>query len=60
MHLLILLVAVILIAGLLLWALTQFPIDATMQKLARVVIIVAVVLWLIYELLQMTGTHLPG
>lgn len=38
---------VIAAAALILWALTQFPLDATLVKLIRVVIIVAVCLWLL-------------
>jgi len=35
------------LAGLVLWAITQFPLDATIAKLIRVVVVVAVVLWLL-------------
>lgn len=35
------------LAGLVLWAITQFPLDATIAKIIRVVVVVAVVLWLL-------------
>jgi hypothetical protein len=35
------------LAGLILWAITQFPLDATIVRIIRVVVIVAVVLWLL-------------
>lgn len=47
---------VLLIAGLILWAVSQFPIDATIARIIRVVIIVVVCIWLIYALAGM----LPG
>lgn len=45
---LITIVVTILVVGLLLWAVASLPfIDASMKQLARVVIIVAAVLWLL-------------
>ena len=41
---------VLLVAGLILWAVSQFPIDATIARIIRVVIIVVVCIWLIYWL----------
>jgi len=41
---------VLLIAGLILWAVSQFPIDPTIARIIRVVIIVVVCIWLIYWL----------
>ena len=41
---------VLLIAGLILWALGQFPIDPVISRVVRVVIIVLVCIWLIYGL----------
>jgi type IV secretory pathway TrbL component len=35
------------IAGLILWAVTQFPLDPVIVRLIRVVVVVAVVLWLL-------------
>jgi hypothetical protein len=35
------------LAGLILWAVAQFPLDATIVKIIRVVVVVTVVLWLI-------------
>ena len=40
-------VVVLIIAGLVLWALGQFPIDATIARIIRVVVIVAAVLYCI-------------
>lgn len=42
---------VILIAGLILWAMEQFSLDETMCRIVRVVIIVFVCVWLIYLLI---------
>ena len=44
------LVIVLVIAGLLLWAVGQIPMDATIAKIIRVVVIVVVVLWLLTAL----------
>jgi type IV secretory pathway TrbL component len=53
-------VVVLLIAGLLLWAVGQFPIDATIARIIRVVVVVVVVLWLLqaFGLFHGTGIHL--
>ena len=48
------LLIVLVIAGLALWALGQFPLDATIQRIIRVVIIVVVCL---YVLDAFTGRH---
>jgi hypothetical protein len=40
----------LLIIGVVLWALSQFPIDPMIAKLIRVIIIVVVAIWLIYLL----------
>lgn len=37
----------LILAGLVLWAITQFPLDAAIVRIIRVVVIVAVVLWLL-------------
>ena len=52
------LVIVLAIAGLILWAISQFPLDPTIAKLIRVVIIVVVCIWLIYFLAGLLGS--PG
>ena len=41
------LVVTLAVVGLLLWGIGQFPIDATIMKIIRVVVIVAVCLWLL-------------
>lgn len=46
---------VLLIVGVILWGLSQFPVDPTIAKLIRVVIIVVVCIWLIYILAGMLG-----
>jgi hypothetical protein len=43
------------IVGVILWALTQFPIDATIAKLIRVVIVVFAVIYLLYVLTGLIG-----
>jgi len=46
------LVAILLVVGVLLWALNQFPaIDPTIKKIIYVVVVVVVVLWLAGSLL---------
>lgn len=48
-------IVVCFIAGLVLWGVQQFPLDATIQKLIRVIIIVVVGIYLIYVLVGMLG-----
>lgn len=48
-------VAVLAIAGVILWALTQFPIDATIAKLIKVVVVVFAVIYLIHVLLGLSS-----
>lgn len=48
---LIALIIPLIIAGLVLWVCSQLPLDATIQKIIRVVVIVVVVLWLAQVLL---------
>lgn len=40
-------VVALVVAGLILWAITQFPLDATIVKLIRVVVVVACVLYIL-------------
>lgn len=49
-------VVTLVIVGVILWAITQFPIDATLAKLIRVVVVVACVIWLCYLLLGFVGS----
>jgi hypothetical protein len=49
-------VVVLLVVGLILWAVTQIPMDATIARIIRVVVIVCVVIWLLYVLLGIAGT----
>lgn len=57
--LLIQILIVLLVVGVILWGLTQFPIDPTILKLIRVVIVVVVAIWLIYTLAAMLGVGHP-
>jgi len=50
-------VAALVIAGVLLWALAQFPIDPTIQKLIKVIVVVVIAIWLVFILLSMVGVH---
>ncbi len=43
------------IVGIVLWALTQFPIDPTIAKLIRVLVIVIVAIWVCYALIGLAG-----
>jgi len=51
---------VLIIVGLILWAISQFPLDPTISRLIRVVLIVMVCLWLISMLLGHSGGALGG
>ena len=48
-------VIVLTVVGLILWAIQQFPIDATIAKVIRVVVVVGVCIWLLYALMGMAG-----
>ena len=48
-------IVVIAIAGVGLWALTQFPIDATLVKIIRVIVIVIVAVWAISVVASLFG-----
>ena len=54
-HALLQLVVVIVIAGILLWGLTQVPMDPTLARLARVIIIVAVAIYAVIVLAKFLG-----
>ena len=54
-HALLQLVVVIVIAGILLWGLTQVPMDPTLARLARVIIIVAVAIYAVIVLARFLG-----
>jgi len=43
-------IVTLVISGLILWAITQFPLDATIVKLIRVVVIVVAVLYVLNAL----------
>lgn len=48
-------VVALVIVGIVLWALTQFPIDPTIAKLIRVLVIVIAAIWVCYALFGMVG-----
>jgi hypothetical protein len=48
-------VIVLAIVGLILWAVTQIPMDPTIARVIRVVVIVFVFIWLIYLLAGFAG-----
>lgn len=49
---------VLVLAGVVLWAVSQFPLDATIVKIIRVVVVVFVVLWLLQAFGLLSGTAL--
>jgi hypothetical protein len=49
------LVAAVVIIGVIVWGLMQLPIDETFKNIARVILIVALVIWAVYVLLGMVG-----
>ena len=51
------LIVVLVLCGLVLWAVGQFPLDPTIQRIIRVVVIVVAVL---YVLDALTGRHFLG
>ena len=51
---------VLLVVGVILWGLGQFPLDPTIARLIRVVIIVIVAIWLIYLLFGLLGGGFPN
>lgn len=55
--LLIQVVIALVIVGVILWALTQFPMDATIAKLIKVVVVVFAVLYLLYVLQALIPGH---
>jgi len=48
------------IVGILLWALSQFPIDPTIAKFIRVIVIVVVAIWCLYLLVGLLGGGAPN
>jgi hypothetical protein len=57
------LVVALVIVGLLLWVIEQIPMDATIARIIRVVVIVAVCIWLLMLLVSLFGSGgslLPG
>ena len=50
-------VIALVIVGVVLWALTQFPIDPTSAKLIKVVIVVFAVIYLLYVLQALLPGH---
>ena len=52
---LIILVVVLILAGLALWVIQQLPLDATIMKIIRVIVIVVCVISAVVFLLDLTG-----
>lgn len=48
-------VAALVVVGIILWGLTQLPIDPAIQKYIRVLIVVVVAIWVVYVLVGMIG-----
>ena len=48
-------IVALIIVGIFLWAITQFPIDPTIVKLIRVLLIVIVAIWVCYVLFGLAG-----
>ena len=48
-------VVALVLVGIFLWALTQFPIDPSIAKLIRVLVIVVCAVWVCYLLVGMAG-----
>ena len=53
------LVVVLIVVGLLLWAVQQIPMDATIRTIIRVVVIVAVCVWLLSAFGLLGGLEVP-
>lgn len=49
------LIIALVIVGLVLWVIEQFPLDATVKNLIRVVVIVVVAIWVLYALAGLLG-----
>ncbi len=56
---LLMLIVPLAVAGLVLWAVTQFPLDATIARLIRVGVIFVVVIWLLIVLVNFAGGMPP-
>jgi hypothetical protein len=50
---------VLIIVGLVLWAVSQIPMDAVIARIIRVVVIVFVAIWLIYILFGLASGGAP-
>ena len=48
-------VVALVVVGIVLWGLGQFPIDPTIAKLIRVLVIVVVAIWVCYLLIGLAG-----
>lgn len=51
---------VLLTVGVVLWGVSQIPMDATVARMIRVVVIVVVAIWLIYLLFGLLGSGVPS
>lgn len=48
-------IVALVVVGVVLWALSQFPIDPAIAKLIRVLVIVVVAIWICYALFGLAG-----
>lgn len=48
-------VAALVIVGVVLWGLGQFPVDPMIAKVIRVLVVVVVAIWIVYTLLGLAG-----
>lgn len=53
------LIIALVIVGLVLWVIQQIPMDATIARIIRVVVIVAVSIWLLFVLCSVLGVGPP-
>lgn len=52
-------VVVVIVAGVLVWALSQLPLDPAIKGIGRVAIVVIFVIALLYTVLSCLGMHVP-
>jgi hypothetical protein len=48
------------IVGVILWGVSQIPMDETIRKVIRVIVVVVVVIWLVYFLVGFLPSSLPS
>ena len=53
-------IVVLIVVGLLLWVVSQIPMDPTIARIIRVVVIVVVCIWLLYFLVGFLPSGFPS